>query len=157
MSETAGAFFAQRQVARGAGFGDLDQDGDPDVVLGCNNGSALLLRNDSPHGRNWVGLALEGAALGERPATGCNRDAVGARVRVSIGTLRQTQFVRSGGSYLFDHDRRLAFGLGDASGSGRVEIRWPCGAVQSLEASPGKWLPVLEQHCRRGGVSILSP
>jgi hypothetical protein len=141
ISARCGPFFARRQVARGAAFGDYDNDGDIDVLIACNNQPAILLRNDSTPHRPWIRLALVGR--------GCNRDAIGARVRVECGSLIQTQSVRSGCSYLADHDRRLLFGLGDAgSTSARVEIKWPCGAMQTLEAPAGESIKVEETDCR---------
>jgi hypothetical protein len=128
-------------VARGAAFGDYDNDGDIDVLIACNNQPAILLRNDSTPRAPWIRLALVGR--------GCNRDAIGARVRVECGSLLQTQSVRSGCSYLADHDRRLLFGLGNAGATtARVEVKWPCGAMQTLEARGGESVKVEEKDCR---------
>ncbi len=153
VSGTAGPFFARRITGRGAAFGDYDNDGDTDVLVACNNGPPVLLRNDTatPHG--WLRLALTG--------DGCSRDALGARVRVTAAGRAQTQFVRSGGSYLSDHDRRLLFGMAGAE-EAAVEIRWPCGALQSLRAQPGTLERVQEAGCRlrrrsEGGASLHRP
>jgi hypothetical protein len=139
ISGKCGPFFSRRQVARGAAFGDFDNDGDPDVLLACNNQPAILLSNDTPHGGNWVRLRLTGS--------GCNRDGLGARVRVTAGSTTQTRYVRSGTSYLSDHDRRLLFGIG-ASPSAAVEIRWPCGTLQTLHAPAGESRIIRESRCR---------
>lgn len=139
ISAVCGTFFSHRQVARAAAFGDYDNDGDLDVLIACNNQPAILLRNDTRTPNHWIRLCLNGA--------GCNRDALGARVRVRAGGLTQTQEVRSGGSYLADHDRRLLFGLGSARRAS-VEIHWPCGAMQTLEVEQGSSTVVPERGCR---------
>jgi hypothetical protein len=139
VSAECGAFFSRRQVARGAAFGDYDNDGDVDVLIACNNQPAILLRNDSTPRRPWIRLALTGR--------GCNRDAIGARVKVQSGSLAQVQSVRSGCSYLADHDRRLLFGIGDA-GRAKAEIRWPCGATQEVDVRAGESIVVEETGCR---------
>jgi hypothetical protein len=145
VSLRSGRFFSQRQVARGAAFGDADNDGDIDVLIACNNQPAILLRNDSPRRSHWIRLALVGR--------GCNRDALGARVRVRAGGITQTQTVRSGTSYLADHDRRLLFGIGE-SRQANVEIRWPCGALQTLEAPAGATATIRESRCRIAGLRL---
>ena len=136
-SAAAGPFFKETHVSRGAAFADFDNDGDWDALVTNLNGPAVLLRNDAPAGR-WARLALEGR--------GCNRDAIGARVRVTVGALTQTAIVQSGGSYLSDHDRRPLFGLPD-DGPATAEIRWPCGAVQTVNLSPGVTQRVQETGC----------
>ena len=87
---------------------------------------AALLRNDGGNGRGWLALALEG--------TTANRDAVGARVSLGIGKETQTREVRAGRGYLSQGDRRLHFGLGDASGADWVEVRWPGGSSERFGA-----------------------
>ncbi len=147
VSAGCGQFFRRRQVARGAAFGDYDNDGDADVLIACNNQPAILLRNDTPTRRSWIRLSLTGR--------GCNRDALGARVRLNQDTqataarpMTQTQVVRSSCSYLSDHDRRLHFGVAPGVPA-QVEVRWPCGADQRLDMLPGTAVSVTEQACRR--------
>ncbi len=137
-SATAGQFFRDKHAARGAAFGDYDNDGDWDALIVNIDEPAVLLRNDSPAHR-WGRLELEGA--------GCNRDALGARVRVTTGNLTQAEWVRSGGSYLSDHDHRPLFGL-PGSDPATAEIRWPCGATQTVTLTPGKTLHVTEAGCK---------
>jgi hypothetical protein len=139
VSTVSGEFFSRRQVARGAAFGDFNNDGNMDVLIACNNQPAILLRNDTPQRNHWIRLQLVGR--------GCNRDALGALVRLNAGALRQMQVVRSGCSYLSDHDRRLLFGIGQAS-SAEVQIRWPCGALQSLSVQARQSLLVQETECK---------
>jgi hypothetical protein len=111
-----------RRVGRAAAWGDFDNNGTPDVLIMTNNGSPALLRNDNKTGNGWIRIQLKG--------TVSNRNAIGARVRVTVGGSTLTQDVKSGSSYLSASDRRLLFGLGSAPKADRVEIRWPSGKVQ---------------------------
>jgi enediyne biosynthesis protein E4 len=139
ISRECGPFFSRRQVARGAAFGDYDNDGDTDALIACNDQPVILLRNDSPRSGGWIRVSLQGR--------GCNRDALGARVRVTAGGTTQMRFHRSGTSYLADHDRRLLFGIGQ-SPDATVEVRWPCGATQSLRVRAGETMTIQEKGCR---------
>ena len=114
------------KVSRGAAFGDYDNDGDVDVVVVNLNDRPTLLRNEGGNDNGWLGLDLEGS--------GSNRNAVGARVRVTIDGNTQSQEVQRGYGYQSGHDGRLLFGLGNAAVADRVEIRWPSGRVQSFES-----------------------
>jgi hypothetical protein len=105
--------------------GDIDNDGDLDVLVVNLDNLPTLLRNESATGNNWIVLRLSG--------TKSNRSAIGARVQVTSGGHRQTAEVRSGGSFLSQNDRRLHFGLGTAT-EAEVEIRWPSGLVETLPA-----------------------
>lgn len=138
ITASCGSFFSRRLVARGTAFGDYDNDGDLDVLIACNNSAPVLLRNDSASHGQSIQVGLVG--------NGCNRDALGAIVRVRTGSQSQVQYVRSGGSCLADHDRRLVFGLGNAEVAA-VEIQWPCGSVQRLNAPAGSSLRVHEKAC----------
>jgi len=105
-------------AARGAAFGDINNDGFIDVVLTALGGPPVLLLNRGGGGR-WLSISLRG--------TRSNRDGYGARVRVN----GQTRFATSAGSYVSANDKRLHFGLGTAE-KAVVEILWPSGARQSL-------------------------
>jgi hypothetical protein len=120
----AGAALSVPRVSRGAAFGDLDNDGDIDIVVGELDGGPTILRNDGGNRDNWITLELRGARS--------NRLALGAHVKVVTGKLVQADEVRSGGSYLSQNDLRLHFGLGKAERVDRVEIRWPSGKTEVL-------------------------
>jgi hypothetical protein len=109
--------------ARGAAFGDLFNDGKLDVVINCIDHTPVLLRNVDANTNHWVGLALIGGPKGPR-------DAIGARVFVTAGSMRQRNDVMSGGSYESSNDQRLHFGLGQATKVDDVEIHWPDGTVE---------------------------
>jgi hypothetical protein len=123
-SREVGSSLSVPRVSRGAAFGDLDNDGDIDIVVGELDGAPMILRNDGGNGANWITLELRGARG--------NRLALGARVKVVKGKLAQVDEVRSGGSYLSQNDLRLHFGLGKAERVERVEIRWPSGKTEAL-------------------------
>ena len=110
--------------ARGAAFGDLDNDGKIDVFVSHLNEPVSLLRNVAPAGgRHWVGLRLRGAK---------GADVVGARAVVETAGGRQTRFAKGGGSYASTSDPRLHFGLGADATIGRVTVYWPSGKAQEV-------------------------
>ncbi len=111
--------------ARGAAFGDLFNDGHIDVVINNIDSAPTLLRNVVRNRNHWLGLKLVGGP--ESP-----RDAIGAKVLVTIGTVTQRQDVFSGGSYGSSSDPRLHFGLGPATQIDRIEIKWPSGATERI-------------------------
>jgi hypothetical protein len=106
-------------AARGAAFGDINNDGRIDVVISTLGGPPVLLLNRCDSGNHWLSIALRG--------TRSNRDGFGARVSVN----GQTRFATSAGSYLCSSDKRLHFGLGSAQ-KVNVEILWPSGAKQLI-------------------------
>jgi enediyne biosynthesis protein E4 len=125
VSAASGPHFLESHVGRGAAFADYDEDGDLDIlVLNAGEGVSLL-RNDGGNREHWLGLKLVGRSG--------NRDGIGARVEVEAGSLRMVREVRSGASYLSQHDMRIFFGLGGRGRAEKVMIRWPTGRRDSLE------------------------
>ena len=117
-------FEGQDSVSRGTLFGDYDSDGDTDLLVTQLNGKVALLRNENRTANNYLRLKLIG--------TRSNRDGIGARVTLTLGTESQTREVRRGYSYLSSNDPRLLFGLGERPLVDKLQIRWQSGVVQTL-------------------------
>ena len=111
------------RAGRGCAFGDVDNDGDIDLVVNNVNQTMDLFRLDRDNDNHWTTIQLSGVH--------CNRSAIGARVRVVAGGLTQIDEVRSGGSYYSQNDFRLHFGLGQASKIDLLEVRWPDGKTDT--------------------------
>ncbi|TVS15206.1 MAG: CRTAC1 family protein, partial [Planctomycetaceae bacterium] len=128
VSESAGDGMQVRRSSRGAAFDDLDNDGRIDVVILNSRREPTVLRNESPSSHHWVQVRLVGVQA--------NRDAVGSRVIVVAGDLRQVAEVHSGRGYQSHFGSRLHFGLGRHDRIQRLEIRWHGGQTQVLENLP---------------------
>jgi enediyne biosynthesis protein E4 len=111
--------------SRGAAFGDVDNDGDVDILVFNMNGAPSLLRNDYAGHNRWIAVKLEGTAS--------NRAALGATVQVKAGGRTQAQAVLSQSSYYSHDDLRLYFGLGSSVAAEQIEVRWPSGRVEVLD------------------------
>ncbi len=137
VSEQAGPGPREPHSARGAAFGDYDNDGSLEVLINNQNEPPSLLKQSRRPAGNWVLLKLEGVRA--------NRSAIGARVRLTAGGRTQLDEVRSGGSYLSQNDLRLHFGLGQATVIDRVEIDWPGGRRQVETNLPVNRVVVLRE------------
>ena len=118
----AGPYFSQRHPGRALSIGDLDNDGDPDVVIGHQDAAPALLRNDrasvSESRMNSITLRLIGRSS--------NRDAIGSLLKVESGAVKTFHQIRGGRSYLSAHDLRV-IGICDGSLPVNLQIRWPNG------------------------------
>ena len=138
-SSSAGVVFGTPFAARGAAFGDLNNDGFVDVAINCNDGPALVLMNRGGNGNNWLLVKTVGARS--------NRDGIGARIRlVSASGEEQWGFVSAVGSYASASDTRVHFGLGQAKEARLIEVLWPSGIVQRLRNIKANQILTVEEH-----------
>jgi hypothetical protein len=117
VSKTAGVVFQNKYAARGLAVGDLNNDGYPDMVVGINGGSPLVLYNSAMMKNNWVGLRLVGVRA--------NVGATGALIKWSSNGQVRSRLKTGGGSFLSSHDPREILGLGKTGTVEWVEIHWP--------------------------------
>ena len=129
VSAEAGEAFNRSAVGRGAAFGDIDNDGDTDVLISNNNGRARLFLNQVGNRNRWLGLRLAGEKT--------NRDMLGARVEVRI-TKQNTLWrrVRTDGGYCSSQDPRILAGLGKSDRVDAVRVHWPSGKVEEWRDPP---------------------
>lgn len=137
VTREAGAAFAASESGRGAAFGDIDNDGDTDVLVGNDAGRLRLLVNQVGNRRHWVGLRIVGRQ---------GRDALGARVGIARpdGTTLWRR-VRTDGSYASANDPRVLAGLGSHSGPVDVSVQWPDGRTEGWRGVPvDRWTTLVE-------------
>ena len=121
VSATAGTAFKSSVAARGAAFGDLNNDGQVDAVIAVNDDAPLILRNNGTR-NHWLGISLSG---------------FGARVIVTSSSGQKQYFdATNAGSYLSSNDPRIVVGLGAARAVRSIEVRWPSGRVQTIANPP---------------------
>lgn len=125
VSRQGGDVLSVRTVARGACFGDYDNDGKVDAFLVNLGANGTLLHNVSTGAGHWIAVKLVGAKS--------NRDGIGARLEVSAGTKRWTAERVAASGYLSQDDARVHFGLGAVSAIDKITIRWPDGREQTVE------------------------
>ncbi|MCZ6817838.1 MAG: CRTAC1 family protein [Planctomycetota bacterium] len=120
----AGDFGGPIEISRGLAFGDIDRDGDIDVLLAQCEGNVRLYRNDAPKRGHWLSVRARHAGSG--------RDAYGATVRLLLGGRSLTGVVNPAIGYASSSDPRVHFGLGDADRVERIEVACPCGGRQTF-------------------------
>jgi hypothetical protein len=137
ISEDSGLNDAPTQSRRGTALGDINNDGNLDVVVFNANGPPSLFINETRNPGHWVLFHLIG--------TKSNRSAIGARVVVHTANMNQIREVRGGGSYNSSNDMRLHFGLGSETKINKVEIAWPSGAKQEFHNVPANQIYEIEE------------
>lgn len=138
MPAVMGTGLASVIPARGAAFGDLFNDGKIDVIINPIDGPPVLLRNVNPDQHHWVEMKLIGN--GKSP-----KDATCATVYLKANGMRMRQDVLASGSYISANDRRLHFGLGDATDAGTAEIHWPSGKVETIKLPAADRIYTIEE------------
>ncbi len=137
VTDLAGPGLGQKRSSRGAAFGDIDDDGDLDVVVVNMGEEPTLLRNDLANSNRFIRFLLEG--------TESNRQALGATVQVSLGEATLSTAVLSQSSFLSHNDRRAHFGLGESDRVDSVRVRWPSGELETFPgAAAGKTYRLVE-------------
>jgi len=136
VSDRAGGGLQIARVGRGLAVGDLDNDGDPDLVVSNMDDAPTLLENRQRTGHHWVSFRVVSPTR--------NRFAIGAKVTVDAAGRKQMREIRSGGSYLSQSDLRASFGLDDYAGPVAVEVRMPGGRRWQWRDLPVDRLHVLE-------------
>ena len=138
---TASPDLARPMVARGAAFGDIDGDGDPDLAVSENGGPARLFRNDGGERNGWVGFRLRGG--------NSNRDGIGAKITVAIEdagmTRSETRVVKSATGYASQNQLEVVFGLGSGGRAVSAAVLWPSGTTSEVQAPEARRTHVVEE------------
>jgi hypothetical protein len=129
------------RVGRGAAFGDVDNDGDIDVLVSNSGQEPTLLINQVGQKKHWLLLKLVG--------TKSNRDAVGAKIVITTDGSSQTNQINGGGSYLSASDLRVHFGLGNSEVIQTLKIRWPSGATDEFQDVQANQILLIKEGTRK--------
>jgi hypothetical protein len=124
LRDQSGPALQRPLVARGAAYGDYDNDGDLDILVTVNNGPARLFRNDGGNAHNAIRVKTVGAMS--------NRDGIGTKVELTSGGRTQWQIVKTGSSYASQSELPLTFGLATAKQADRIRVTWPSGRVDTI-------------------------
>jgi len=144
VSDIAGRPFQSSDVARGAAFGDLDNDGAVDILVTANNGAVRLLHNEVSSGHHWLEVRLEGVKG--------NRSGIGARIALlRDGEAPLWRRVHTDSSYLSASDVRVHFGLGQSSMVRGVLVQWPDGSRERWDNVHADKVVVLRQGSGKPG------
>jgi enediyne biosynthesis protein E4 len=132
-----GPALSEKRVWRGLACGDIDNDGDPDLLVSVCNGKPALLRNDGGNARPW--LQVKAIAAGK------NRQGLGTKVTVTAGGMHQSGWIRSGSSYCSQNELKAFFGLGTAQQAEQVELLFPSGKREVLQNVKAGQLIVVQE------------
>jgi hypothetical protein len=132
-----GNVMLEEHASRGTAFGDVDNDGDIDIVVNNLDGAPQILRNDGGNTNNSILIKTVG--------TKSNRNGIGAKLKVVSGDLVQVDEVRSGGSYISQNDFRLHFGLEKRTKVDLIQVRWPSGVVDSVSNIPANKIVFIKE------------
>ncbi len=137
VSTVSGPGILQERSSRGVAFGDLDNDGDIDIVVANLDDAPSILRNDGGNKLNWLTVELRG--------TRSNRFGLGARIKVTIPGLEQIAEATTASSVFSANDPRVHFGLGTAT-QAAMEVRWPSNLIQRFTAVPANRIVVVDEQ-----------